>query len=82
MRRKKLFSRIVGMTALAAMLTTSVMPGEALAAENTEAKSETVEGSVPEAVTEEVPEATGTVYHVDSNTDVPEGERDGSVEKP
>lgn len=66
MRRNKLIPRIVGMAALAAMLTTSVMPGEILAAENAEAKSETVEGSVPEAETEEVPEATGIVYYVDS----------------
>ncbi len=39
-------------------------------------------GSVPEVQTEEVPEATGAVYHVDSNTTVADGERDGSVDKP
>lgn len=82
MRRKKLFPRIVGMTALAAMLATSVMPAETFAAGEAEAKSETVTGSVPEAQTEKVPEATGKVYHVDSNTTVEESERDGTEAKP
>lgn len=83
MYKSRLFSRIVGIAAISAMLTSAVLPSELLTAEAAEKESSgEVQGSVPDAETETAPEASGTVYHVDSQTEVPEGQRDGTEEKP
>lgn len=83
MKRSGLFSRLVGIAAVSAMLTTAVLPSELLVASAAAGKSDgSVTGSVPDAETETAPKAAGKVYYVDSQTDVAEGERDGSKDKP
>ena len=83
MKRSGLFSRLVGIAAVSALLTTAVLPSELLVASAAAGKSDgSVTGSVPDAETETAPKAAGKVYYVDSQTDVAEGERDGSKDKP
>lgn len=80
MKGRRLFSRAVGMTVLAAMLATTVVPAEVLAAgkATTDASGE-VTGSVPAVETEKAPKATGKIYYVDSSA--AEG-GNGTEEKP
>lgn len=82
MKRKRRVSKIVGIVTASAMLTAAIVPAALLAAPSGVVQASEVSGSVPAAETETVPKAVGTVYHVDSQTDVAEGERDGSEEKP
>lgn len=80
MKKRLLFSKIAGILVVSAMIGTTALPAELQAAGSAKAASEEVTGSVPELKTEKVPEATGTVYHVDSNAKDESG--DGTEEKP